>query len=112
VLCYPGVSFDTTLSSQNKSVKHFLHTQKVLEDIKNILFRETYLDVLVDVREIRSQLQIIEDSPLSDVSSVEDLLVSLDKIRRDLGSIPLPTGLHHRRDQVERSAREVKDLLI
>lgn len=105
---YPGVvtSLDTLTESD------FLRTQKSLEDIKNILFREVYLDILVDIRELRSKISVIKDTPIEEIGSVEETLICLEKLRRDLGSIPLPTDLHHRKDQVERASREMKDLLL
>jgi hypothetical protein len=70
------------------------------------------LDVLVDVRELKGQISVIKDTPIESISGVEEILVTLEKLRRDLGSIPLPTDLHIRKDQVERASREMNDLLL
>jgi hypothetical protein len=73
-----------------------------LERIKNVLYRNTYLDVLVNVRELREKLE--SDT----LPSVEDMVSLL----REFSGLPLPKELNLRAQEAERALSESIELVL
>lgn len=77
--------------------------QVVLEDLKNLLYRTAYLDVLCEVRDVRNLINDMLEgvSPLP--CSLEEVAVKLDSLQKGLAALPLPKEMYKR--QLEECVR-------
>jgi hypothetical protein len=64
--------------------------QTIVDSLNETVYREAYLDVASEARELRARVEDL--TPSSDVS-VEDLWVSIQEIESGLSALPLPRNL-------------------
>lgn len=71
-------------------------TGRVIDSIKETVYREAFWDTIIKVRDLRNHLEELDLSSLT-WESFEDLLSTCREVDTELGSIPLPRDLYKRR---------------
>lgn len=74
-------------------------TGRVLDSIKETVYREAFWDTIIKVRDLRNHLDELELSSL-DWEQFESLLSTCREVDTELGSIPLPRDLYKRRAEM------------
>jgi hypothetical protein len=74
-------------------------TGRVVDSIKETVYREAFWDTIIKVRDLRNHLEELELSTL-DWETFESLLSTCREIDTELGSIPLPRDLYKRRAEM------------
>jgi hypothetical protein len=72
---------------------------RVIDSIKETVYREAFWDSIIRVRDLRNQLEELELSSL-DWETFESLLGICREIDTELGSLPLPRDLYKRRAEM------------
>jgi len=83
--------------------------QHILEDLKNYVYRIPFMDVLVDVRNIREACESLEDAQIEDF---EVLAEKLETLYADLALLPLPKELYIRVDKEVKDVKEAVALTL
>jgi N-glycosylase/DNA lyase len=83
--------------------------QHILEDLKTYVYRTPFMDVLVDVRQIREACESLEDSSIEDF---EVLAERLETLYADLALLPLPKELYSRVEVEVKSVKEAVALTL
>lgn len=70
--------------------------QVIIEDMKNLLYREVYMDVLCEVRDVRNLIDglLAGESPLPE--SLDAIAELLDTLSANLAGLPLPKEMYKR----------------
>jgi hypothetical protein len=80
---------------------------RIAESIRETVYREAFLDVIIELRDVRMELESLEESRISSESSMEtfvSLWERLMELQDNLEALPLPRDLEVRRsDAVMRS---------
>lgn len=72
---------------------------RVIDSIKETVYREAFWDSIIRVRDLKNQLEELELSSL-DWETFESLLGTCREIDTELGSLPLPRDLYKRRAEM------------
>lgn len=84
--------------------------RSILEDMKTRIYRESFFDVLVDIRNIREILDGLSEG--TTLKSLEELGELSLKLSSDLSSLPLPRDLYKRSLKDEEALRNDIILLL
>lgn len=82
--------------------------QAVLEDLKNYVYRTPFVDVLVDIRNIREACE----RPIDTMEEFEVMANRLERLYEDLSLLPLPKQLYSRIDTEVKSIKEAVALSL
>lgn len=69
--------------------------QQSFDSIKETVYRQAFLDVIIEVRDIKSMIENLRQQPFSP-SSFEDLWIKVDQLMDTLANLPLPKNLYKR----------------
>lgn len=71
--------------------------QVVLEDLKNLLYRTAYLDVLCEVRDVRNLINDLLEGVSPAPDSLDEVAAKLDSLNKNLAALPLPKEMYKRK---------------
>jgi len=82
-----------------------------LEDLKVLVYREAYLDVLCEVRDIRNTIEEIREGDPS-LITLDELVDRLESLFETLSSLPLPKEIYKRVMEMPVALRDHRQVLM
>jgi hypothetical protein len=105
----PEYAVETGPSDPAFTVEKLSKAQGVLDNLRETVYREAFLDVVSQTRDLRTAAEDL--SALSTRESVDELLTAISDLETTLGSLPLPRELYLRAQESTREFNESRRLI-
>lgn len=105
----PEYAVDSGPSGPEYTVEKLSAAQGVLDNLRETVYREAFLDVVSQTRDLRTAAEDLEASPTRE--GVELLLTSISDLEATLGAIPLPNELYFRVREEVKALNDAKRIL-
>lgn len=103
IIMYNDIVYDDTkpINPQKDQIGH------ITEDMNSIVYRTAFMDVLVDVRNIRNELEEALKVPQTDVNTLSTLMDKIVQLLTQLENLPLGGDkIYTRREEVQVKIKE------
>ena len=105
----PEYAVDTGPSDPAYTVEKLSKAQGVLDNLRETVYREAFLDVVSQTRDLRTAAEDLSALPTRE--SVEELLTMISELEATLGSVPLPRELYLRAQETTREFNDSRRLI-